>query len=163
MIRDRREPDIDRLVGILRTKGHPSRDLSDEQLAEWLSASDTEKSWVFDMAPVRVTPTRNVVAHVQVYRPCADFSSGQLDESAKVAPSQALVIGKLFVRPDTHERGIGRYLLKESVTYVRGRGKLPVLDVHTNAFASDGLYEKLGFEAVPSATPGVTVMIHSDR
>ncbi len=109
------------------------------------------------MAPVRVAPTKNVVGHVQIYRPAEDH----LAEYTKRPATELLAIGKLFVRPDTHEYGIGRYLLKESVKYIRGRGKLPVLDLHRNGFLSKEFCEKFGFEEVPSANPGVAPMIYT--
>ncbi len=43
--------------------------LAGRQPRSWLQDADAERSWVFDQAPVTVAPTRNVVGHVQIYRP----------------------------------------------------------------------------------------------
>lgn len=129
-------------------------------LKEWLEELDAEQSWVFDMAPVRVAPTKNVVGHIQIYSPTKDPSTPYLVKHTKKPASSLLAIGKLFVRPKTYELGIGRYLLKEAINYIQGQGKLPVLDLHGNGFLSKGFYEKLGFEEVPSGNPGVAPMIY---
>lgn len=140
---------------------HPSSFLSEKELKEWLEGHDAERSWVFDMAPVRVAPTKNVVGHVQIYSPAEDSSTPHLVKYTKKPASKLLAIGKLFVRPNTHEYGIGRYLLKESINYIQGRGKLPVLDLHGNGFFSKGFYEKFGFEEIPSGNHGVAPMIYT--
>lgn len=161
MIRERREEDLDRLCAVLKTMNYPSSSLSEEGLKEWLEEHDAELSWVFDMAPVRVAPTKNVVGHVQIYAPTEDPSTPYLAEYTKRPVSDLLAIGKLFVKPDTHEYGIGRYLLKESVKYIRFQGKLPVLDPHRNGFPAKGFYEKFGFEEIPSGKPGAAPMIYA--
>jgi GNAT superfamily N-acetyltransferase len=161
MIRERREEDLDRLCAILKTMEYPSRFLSETDLKEWLEEHDAEQSWVFDMAPVRVAPTKNVVAHAQIYRPGKDSSTPYLVEYTRKPASDLLAIGKLFVRPNTYEYGIGRYLLRESVNYIQGQGKLPVLDLHGNWSFSKGFYEKVGFEEIPSGNPDVAPMIYT--
>lgn len=161
MIRERREDDLDRLCAILETMKYPSSLLSGKDLKEWLKEHDAEQSWVFDMAPVRVAPTKNVVGHVQIYSPTKDSSTPYWVKYTKKPAGNLLAIGKLFVRPNTHEYGIGRYLLKESINYIQGQGKLPVLDLHGNGFLSKGFYEKFGFEEIPSGNPGVAPMIYA--
>ena len=108
-----------------------------------------------------VAPTRNVVGHVQIYRPTNESSTADLVKYTKRPARDLLAIGKLFVRRNTYEYGIGRYLLKESIKYVQGQGKLPVLDLHENASISKGFYEKFGFEQVPSEKRGVAPMIYT--
>lgn len=161
MIRERREEDLDRLCAILKTMRYPSSFLSGENLKEWLEEHDAEQSWVFDMAPVTVAPTKNVVGHVEIYSPTKDSSTPYLVEYTKKPACHLLAIGKLFVRPSTHEYGIGRYLLKESINYIQGQGKLPVLDLHGNRFLSKGFCERFGFEEVPAGNPGVAPMIYT--
>lgn len=140
---------------------YPSSFLSEKDLKEWLKEHDAERSWVFDMAPVRVAPTKNVVGHVQIYPPTKDFSTPHLVKYTKKPASKLLAIGRLFVRSNTHEYGIGRYLLKESINYIQGQGKRPVLDLHENGFLSKGFCEKFGFEEIPSENPGVAPMIYT--
>lgn len=161
MIRERREEDIERLCAILEAMRHPSSLPSGKGVETWLREYDAELSWVFDMAPVRVAPTKNVVGHVQIYRPTEGASTTRCVEYTKRPADNLLAIGKLFVKPDTHEYGIGRYLLKECVEYIRGRGKLPVLDLYENEFPAEGFCEKFGFEEIPSADPGITLMIYT--
>ena len=155
MIRERRDEDLDRLRAVLEADSFAGL-LAGEDPGEWLEEHDAEVSWVFDMAPVRVTPTKNVVGHVQIYVPTAPWPLGVAAEPA----GDLLVIGRLFVRPDTHEHGIGRYLLKESVAHVRTRGKRPVLDPRENAFPP-GFYERFGFERVAAGSPGAALMIYT--
>jgi GNAT superfamily N-acetyltransferase len=161
LIRERREEDLDRLCAILRTMEHPSAFLSERDPKEWLEEHDAELSWVFDMAPVTVAPTKNVVGHIQIHRPTNDSSTPYWVTYTKRPASDLLAIGKLFVKPNTHEYGIGRYLLKESINYIQGQGKIPVLDLHGNEFFPTGFYEKFGFEEIPSADPAVAPMIYT--
>jgi GNAT superfamily N-acetyltransferase len=160
MIRVRREDDLDRLCDVLRTLSRSAGLSPGQDPRAWLEDRDAELSWVFDMAPVRVTPTRNVVGHVQIYRATGDLASDLVSRTGTPA-RDLLVIGKLFVRAHTHEQGIGRFLLKESIRYVTGHGKLPVLNVADNAFVGQGLYERLGFANILPAGPGAGLMVHS--
>ena len=143
MIRERRDEDLDRLVAIAeevrRRLGLPPM----ADLAGWLDDPDAELSWVYDMAPVRVTPTRNVVAHLQILRPREDHP---VVACMKEPVGGLLVIGKLFVRPDPHEDGFRRYLLKEATHYIRRQGKVPALDGRDSWFLSADLCHRLGFE-----------------
>ncbi|MFC5729990.1 MULTISPECIES: GNAT family N-acetyltransferase [Nocardioides] len=162
MIRERRPEDLDRLCAVLAAMDESAPLLAGRDPREWLEESDAELSWVFDMAPVRVTPTKNVVGHVQVYRVDErdPLTSYWVDHSRRPA-GDLLAVGRLFVRPDTYEHGIGRYLLQESVTYIRSQGKVPVLDLHQNAPFPKTFYERRGFEEISTGDPGVAVMIHA--
>jgi ribosomal protein S18 acetylase RimI-like enzyme len=160
MIRERRAEDLERLCAVLESVGQSARFLSGKDAREWLEEYDAELSWVFDMAPVSVTPTKNVVGHVQIYRPDQEPSTRSWAELTHRPTSDLLVIGKLFVRPSTHERGIGRYLLKESVKHVQAQGKVPVLDRHRNGPFAKDFYERLGFEDIVTGTTGASLMIH---
>lgn len=51
-------------------------------------------------------------------------------------------------------------MLKESIAFIQRQGKLPVLDLQANAPLAQRLCEKLGFEEVPSADPGVAPTIY---
>src|SRR3712207_2051629 len=127
MIRERRNEDLDRLCDVLRESKDHASVLAGRQPREWLQAVDAERSWVFDQAPVSAVPTRNVVGHVQIYRP--PDARWVLDVVAQTSrqADDLLVIGRLFVKPSKHDFGIVRCLLKESVKYVEGRESLPVL------------------------------------
>ncbi|WP_026818442.1 GNAT family N-acetyltransferase [Arthrobacter castelli] len=150
MIRERREEDLDGLCLILENLDYPSGILAGNDLKEWLNEYDAEQSWVFDSAPVTVVPTKNVVGHIQIYRPTENASASYLAKHASKVTDDLLSIGKLFVGPNKHEYGIRRHLLKEAVKYIQRQGKLPVLDLHENEFLSKGFCEKFGFEEIPS-------------
>ncbi len=159
MIRERRQEDLDRLCAVLRTTESASTLFSVLDPKDWLEEHDAEQSWVFDMAPVSVAPTKNVVGHIQIIRPADDPSVSQWLRNTRASSDNSLAIAKLFVKPNGHEYGIGRYLLKESIKFIQRQGRIPVLDVHRNAFLSREFYAKYGFEDVPSADPAVAPMI----
>lgn len=140
---------------------YPSGSFSEDELKTWLQEHDAEQSWVFDMAPVSVAPTKNVVGHVQICGPTDDSSVLHLGECARQPASDLLAIERLFVGPQRHAHGVTRYLLKESVKYIRRRGKTPVLDVHGNGSLSKELCQKLGFEEIPAGSPCIAPMIYS--
>nr|WP_227466936.1 GNAT family N-acetyltransferase [Nocardioides lijunqiniae] len=103
--------------------------------------------WVFDMAPVSVTPTANVAGHVQMY-PLAGQDPGWT------------AIGQLVVRPEKHDHGIARYLLRESVRHVREAGGTPVLDLDTCLFRSEELFRRCGFESLPDSRGTGSLLVH---
>ncbi len=145
MIRDRRDEDLDRLCEVLGELDEHAGVLAGRQPQSWLLETDAERSWVFDQAPVSVAPTRNVVGHVQIYRPPdAPWVRDLVAQTCRQV-DDLLVIGRLFVKPSKHDYGIARYLLKESVKYVETRGTLPVLDPCDVAFVPPSLSAKLGF------------------
>lgn len=148
MIRERRSEDLDRLCDVLGELDDHAGALTGRRPRDWLQEVDAERSWVFDQAPVSVAPTRNVVGHVQIYRPPA--APWVLDVAARTyrQVDDRLVIGRLFVKPSRHDYGIARYLLKESVKYVETRGGLPVLDADNLAFVPLSLCATLGFREV---------------
>lgn len=161
MIRERRDEDIARLCAILEALEPAAGVLAGQNATEWLTEHDAEQSWVFDMAPVNVAPTKNVVGHVEIYQP-ADVPA-MFDGNGYTGnpAAERLAIRKLFVGPTAHQYGIARYLLKESVKYVQRRGKLPVLDVYGHAFVSNAFCRRFGFEQMPAGEPGVGPMIYT--
>lgn len=72
-----------------------------------------------------------------------------------------LAIGKLFVKPQTHDDGIARHLLNESRKYIQDQGRTAVLDLHANGYLTTVFCEKYGFAAVPSQDPAVAPMIYT--
>ena len=149
MIRDRREEDVDRLARVLETVDGAPALLAGRDARAWLLEHDGVATWVYDMAPVRVAPTRNVVAHVQVHRPDPSVVEEPLARLGRPADG-ALAIGKLFVRPDTFVHGIGRHLLKEAAAFVRAEGKVPVVGPEGRALLPSALFER-GFEEAAGA------------
>ncbi len=149
MIRERRPEDLEPLCTVLAALGLPTPDSTGGERAAWLTERDAELSWVFDMAPVTVAPTQNVVGHVQVYRP-VPAAARRLAEQTGRPPAELLAIGRLFVRPSTHQYGFARHLLKQAAAQIRARGALPVVDQHENAFPADGFCERYGFSALGS-------------
>lgn len=157
MIRERRDQDLGPLCDLLRSRQHPLP--SGRDPLEWLTADHAEQSWVYDMAPVRVTPTRNVVGHVQMRALADDDAAGLLAEHAAAPLRGLMAVDKLFVRPDRFEFGIGRHLLKQAVGYIRGLGRLPVLDLDRNAFTAAGFYERFGFRRTGAGDPSGSWMV----
>lgn len=80
MIRERREQDLEPLCSILKNMNYPAALSSGVEFKNWLTERDAQLSWVFDMAPVSVAPTKNVAGHVQIYRPATDSSTPYLAE-----------------------------------------------------------------------------------
>ena len=155
MIRRRRAEDLDPLCALLKTAHYPAAHLTPRG---WLEEHDAEQSWVFDMAPVSVAPTKNVVGHVQVYAPAEDLlASVRSTHDGR----DLLVIGKLFVRPDTYEHGIARFLVRQSVRYVRDRGMHPVLEHRPHGRLSTGFCERLGFQTVASRGSDPALMTYT--
>lgn len=133
MIRDRRDEDLARLGEILRAlDGDPSGDLAGvlagRQPRDWLLEVDAECSWVFDQAPVSVAPTRNVIAHLQIYRPRDEARVAGVVAQLGRGADELLVVGRLFVKPGRHAAGVRRYLATEAVKHVERSGKVPVLE-----------------------------------
>ncbi|MBM0123348.1 hypothetical protein [Pimelobacter simplex] len=150
MIRDRMDPDLDRLAAALLEVDGAADVLAGRSPLSWLTEADgaADVTWVFDQAPVSVAPTRNVVGHVQVCS--ADPAAPWVPEVAADAgtdPADLLVIGRLFVRPMKHERNIARYLLTECVKRIAARGRAAVLDPDGLALVPTALWQRLGFSA----------------
>jgi GNAT superfamily N-acetyltransferase len=158
VIRERREEDLDRLCVLLEGLTPSTPSLAGTDLREWLTHVDAEQSWVFDMAPMSVAPTGNVVGHVQLYRPGGALAD--LARSTEPA-GDPVAIGKLFVRRDKLAYGIARFLLKESVKLVRGRSGTPVLDLRENPFFPQAFYERFGFREVVPGGRDSGLLIHS--
>ncbi|TNM39766.1 hypothetical protein FHP29_12980 [Nocardioides albidus] len=150
MIRERREQDLGRLADMLLELPDGPGVLAGRSPRTWLTEIEADLSWVFDQAPVSVAPTRNVVGHVQVYRPPADVAwVDRAAEAAGVAPERLLVIGRLFVRRMKHDQGIARYLLKEAVGQIAAQGQVAVLDPDGLALVPPALVTRLRFAGDP--------------
>lgn len=157
MIRERRDQDLDRLAAVLLEMADGPHVLAGRSPLAWLTEVDAEVSWVFDQAPVSVAPTRNVVGHVQVYRPPADVPwADEVAAAADVGREDLLVIGRFFVRPMKHDQGIARYLLKESVRRIAARGSVAVLDPDGLELVPSVVRRRIGFSdelPAPSLRP----------
>ena len=160
MIRARREQDLEPLCVILRDLGRPAADMPEADLRGWLEEHEAEQSWVYDMAPMGVAPTRNVVGHVEIHRPSPALASAVAAHTGGLA-DDLLAIGKLVVRRDRHEHGFARHLLNQSVDWIRRYGRRPVLDLVDNVVTKE-FCARYGFEEAPSDAPRVRVMIHAE-
>lgn len=129
------------MCAVLADLAPPASALGGLGFREWLEEYDAEQSWVFDQAPAHVTPTKNVVGHVQMRR---------------AAAPDRLAIGKLFVARVAHADGIRRHLLKEAAKYVQAQGKVPVVDLRESPGLTSEFCERYGFVAEPAA--GHTVL-----
>lgn len=161
MIRERLPEDLDRLCAIVAALELPPDVMQSRHPRAWLEMDAAKQSWVYDMAPVHVAPTRNVVGHVQIYRPGEESSTSGLAEAAQRPAHELLAIGRLFVKPQAHDYGIARHLLKESRTYIQRQGKTAVLDLKANGYLTKQFCEKYGFIELLSANPAVGLMIYA--
>lgn len=161
MIRESLPEDLDRLCAIVTALELPPDVMQGTDPRAWLEMDAAEQSWVYDMAPVHVAPTKNVVGHVQIYRPTDKSSTPGLAESAQRPASELLAIGRLLVKPQAHAYGIARHLLKESRTYIQRQGKTAVLDLKANGYLTTQLCEKYGFVELPPPSPAVAPMIYA--
>lgn len=161
MIRERRPEDLDRLCSIVTALELPANVMCGKDPRAWLEMDDAEQSWVYDMAPVNVAPTQNVVGHVQIYRPTgASSSTPGWAECARQPSSDLLAIGRFIVKPQTHDYGIARHLLTQSRTYIQRQGKTAVLDLHANSYLTQEFCAKYGFTELPSEDPAAAPMIY---
>lgn len=161
MIRERLPEDLDRLCTIVAALELPPDVMQGRHPRAWLEMDTAEQSWVYDMAPVRVAPTRNVVGHVQIYCPTDKSSTPGLAEAAQRPADELLAIGRLFVKPQAHDYGIARHLLKESRTYIQRQGKTTVLDLKSNGYLTKQFCEKCGFIELLPAHPAAAPMIYA--
>lgn len=161
MIRERRPADLDRLRAIVAALELPANVMAGRDPSAWLEMDAAEQSWVYDMAPMHVAPTKNVVAHVQIYSPTGGSPTPGVAECARQPVSELLAIGRFLVDPQVHDYGIARHLLRESRTYIERRGKTPVLDLQANGYLTNAFYEKYGFAGLPSEDPAVAAMIYT--
>jgi predicted GNAT family N-acyltransferase len=113
------------------------------------------------MAPMHVAPTKNVVGHVQIYRPTEASPTPSLVECARRPASDLLAIGRFLIKPQTHDYGIARHLLKESRRYIQGQGKTAILDLRANTYLTKDFCEKCGFAELVCEDLGAAPMIYS--
>lgn len=161
MIRERRAQDLGRLRAIVAALESPASSMSGKDPRAWLEMDAAEQSWVYDMAPVHVAPTKNVVGHVQIYRPTGASSTPGLAECARRPVGELLAIGRFLVKPQAHDYGIARHLLKESRTYIARQGKTAVLDLQANSYLTMEFCEKYGFAELLSEDPAIAPMIYT--
>lgn len=145
MIRDRSSEDLDRLCEVLNQVSDHDRLLQGRSPWDWLQMPPVERAWVFDQAPISVTPTRNVIGQVLIYRPIDARWANDVAVHVDRQSGELRVIGRLFVEPSKHAHNIARYLLKESVKYVEACGHVAVLDPADLAFIPLVLPQRLGF------------------
>ena len=105
------------------------------------------ETWVFDMAPVHVTPTRNVVAQVQIQPVHASSTMAAQVELAGIEPSGVLAIARSVVVPRDHAHGFARHLLQHAVRRIEERGAVPLVDPAHNALGGTEFYSRYGFTA----------------
>ncbi|WP_148572421.1 GNAT family N-acetyltransferase [Nocardioides caldifontis] len=152
MIRARRDEDLEVLVAVLRSSSHPPT--APDGLEGWLTEHDPLQSWVYDMAPMHVTPTRNVVGHVQLCQP-DDALATLVHDRTGTPVGQQVAVEKLFVRPDRHEAGFARQLLKAAIDQVTELGKVPVVDLGENPSLTVEACTRRGLKVVSEGTTTV--------
>lgn len=113
------------------------------------------------LAGVGNAPTKSVVGHVQIYRPTGSSSTPDLAHCARQPVSELLAIGRLLVKPQAHDYGIARHLLKQSRTYIQRQGKTAVLDLQANSYLTTEFCEIYGLAELSSEDPAVAPMIYT--
>lgn len=161
MIRERCLQDLARLCEIAAALDFRPSSMSGKGPKAWLKTDAVELAWVYDMAPVHVAPTKNVVGHVQIYRPTEASSTPDLAACAQQPASELLAIGRFLVKPQAHDYGIARHLLKQARMYVQRQGKTAVLDLNANSYLTAAFCKKYGFVEVPSKDPATAPMIYA--
>ncbi|MCL6670043.1 GNAT family N-acetyltransferase [Streptomyces panaciradicis] len=141
-VRQRADHDLDACVAALaavhRHSGYPVNWPADP--ARWLTPSSMEAAWVAEL-------DGRVVGHVELSRPDGgDVAPGLWSARAGVDVADTAVVGRLFVSPAAHGRGLGAALMARAVAQARARGLHPVLDVVVSNTAATALYERLGWE-----------------
>ena len=160
MIRERRLQDLDRLREIAAGLGSRPTSMTGIDARAWLEADAAGMSWVFDMAPVHVAPTTNVVGHVQIYVPTGESCTPDLAACARGPATELLAIGRFLVMPQAHDYGIARHLLNQSRMYIERQGKTAVLDLNANSYLTTVFCRKYGFVELPSEDPAIAAMIY---
>jgi len=156
MIRDRLPRDLGPLVAILGRLDHPEPGWTDARRRAWLTAETADVTWVFDQAPVSVTPTDNLAGQVRLRR-LAGTSYGRAvtDRLTLDDGDDPWLLDQLVLRPGEHELGIARFLLREAVRHVTDRGGRAVVDLDSCRLPSvdvPALLTRRGF--VPACGPG---------
>lgn len=160
MIRERLEQDIDRLVEVMSAMDYPSAGLSRAESTRWLTGTEALASWVFDMAPVSVAPTRKVIAHAQLRQAGPEIAAAEVDQHSGHRLEDLVIIDKLFVQRGTFEEGITRFLLRESVRFAHHRGGTTLIDLAANPFLSREFCGTCGFVPIESTDPAILPMLH---
>ncbi|MDQ2849826.1 MAG: GNAT family N-acetyltransferase [Actinomycetota bacterium] len=161
MIRERRPQDLDRLCEIAAALDVRPSSMSGKKPRAWLEMDAVELAWVYDMAPVHVAPTQNVVGHVQIYRPTEASSTPCLAACAQQPADELLAIGGFLVKPQAHDYGIARHLLQQARMYIQKRGKTAVLDLNANSYLTAAFCKKYGFVEIPSTDHVIAPMIYA--
>lgn len=143
MIRERRDEDLDALWEKLSAGGDAPQFVT----RDWLVGRPDAETWVFDMAPVHVAPTRNVVAQVQVHTVDRDSTQAACLAATGIDPADALAIGRLVVAPVRHAHGFARHLLQHASRRVEAQGRTPVVDAAENAYGGPEFFARYGFVA----------------
>ncbi|MBO1767271.1 GNAT family N-acetyltransferase [Allobranchiibius sp. GilTou38] len=160
MIRERRQQDLDLPCEIAAALDVAPSSMSGTDPRAWLERDTVELAWVYDMAPVHVAPTTNVVGHMQLYRPTEASSTSALAVCAGRPAGALLAIGRFLIKPQAHDYGIARHLLKQSCCYIQRQGKTAVLDLNANSYLTAEFCETYGFVDLPCEDPAVAPMIY---
>lgn len=158
MIRERLEQDIERLVEVMVAMDYPSAGMSRTELTRWLVDGEALISWVFDMAPVSVAPTKKVIAHARLRAPGPDVVAAM--QRREPRHDDLVLIDKIFVQRGSFEDGITRFLFRESLRFARDRGATALIDLAANPFLSKEFCIRCGFEPIDSSDPAVVPMLH---
>lgn len=147
MIRLRRDPDVERLVALLRTvyvsNGYPSNWPKDP--ARWLAGQRTIGAWVRE-------ERGQLVGHVSLTMPDPDRAWTEWQQATDVPRERLAVMRRLFVAPDWRGSGVGTSLADAAEQEAATRGLQAVLDVADHNTAAIAFWRNRGWREVGHAT-----------
>jgi GNAT superfamily N-acetyltransferase len=141
-LRRRRPEDVGASVRLLKLvhleDGYPV--YWPESPRDWLDGSEVEAAFV-------VERLRELLGHVAVVRVGDDATSAlHWRELTGRQPSELGGVSRLFVRGRVRGEGVGSALLDAAAEAIRGRGRLPVLDVVSASADALRLYDERGWQ-----------------
>ncbi|MBD8870446.1 GNAT family N-acetyltransferase [Nocardioides sp. MJB4] len=138
-------PELVRLLGEQQpSSGYPVRWPLPFPVEEFLVRDDEERAWVAEV-------DGRVVGHAAVGQ-VRDLGVREVLRGATGGVGVA-AISVLFVAVDLVGRGVGGRLLDEAVAFIRGTGRLPVLDVVRTHGTAVEVYRHRGWQVVGEARP----------
>ena len=150
VVRPRTPGDLPTLVRSLGeqqpTSSYPMRWPLPFPVEQFIVREGQERSWV-------VVLGGRVVGHVGVGRPRGDVERAFLDALGVDDTAGLGIVEVLFTDLSVRGSGIGGLLLDTAVSWLRGQGRTPVLDVVTDHGTAIDVYRHRGWRQVGSIRP----------
>lgn len=152
-IRERTPDDLPALARALAAQqphtGYPQRWPLPWPVESFLQRQGELGAWVATLGDTDVP-----VGHVSVTAVAGDGPEVDGWVAGTGRPVEELAaVSVLFVDHEVSGLGVGRALLEASVGFIRGRGRVPVLDVVQETERAVRLYQRAGWQVVGEARP----------